>query len=110
MLYSIVGWDSVVGEWSRVEGHPADPDPNDPYGVFVCAHVGGWVSVFVLCVHLLCFLCICVHACSKRYAYVHLLYAMNYDCVCSILCCRQLTSTVDHCSTKMDNLILVLPY
>ena len=35
MLYTIVGWDSIVGEWSRVEGHPSDPDPNDPYGIYV---------------------------------------------------------------------------
>ena len=32
VLYTIVGWDSIVGEWSRVEGHSSDPDPNDPYG------------------------------------------------------------------------------
>lgn len=31
VLYTIVGWDSVVGEWSRVEGHSSDPNPNDPY-------------------------------------------------------------------------------
>lgn len=30
MLHSIVGWDCVVGAWSRVEGYPNDPNPNDP--------------------------------------------------------------------------------
>ena len=32
MLHSIIGWDCVVGEWSRVEGYPNYPDPNDPFG------------------------------------------------------------------------------
>lgn len=31
VLNSIVGWDSTVGKWSRVEGTPSDPNPNDPY-------------------------------------------------------------------------------
>lgn len=31
MLNSIVGWDSTVGKWARVEGTPSDPNPNDPY-------------------------------------------------------------------------------
>lgn len=30
VLHSIVGWDCVVGVWSRVEGYPNDPNPNDP--------------------------------------------------------------------------------
>lgn len=31
ILYSIVGWNSVIGSWVRVEGTPSDPDPNKPY-------------------------------------------------------------------------------
>ncbi|XP_051882039.1 mannose-1-phosphate guanyltransferase alpha-A [Pristis pectinata] len=31
VLNCIVGWDSTVGKWSRVEGTPSDPNPNDPY-------------------------------------------------------------------------------
>lgn len=31
MLNSIVGWDSTIGRWARVEGTPSDPNPNDPY-------------------------------------------------------------------------------
>lgn len=31
MLNSIVGWESTIGKWSRVEGTPSDPNPNDPY-------------------------------------------------------------------------------
>ncbi|XP_014662486.1 PREDICTED: mannose-1-phosphate guanyltransferase alpha-A-like [Priapulus caudatus] len=31
ILYSIVGWNSVVGPWSRVEGTPCDPNPNKPF-------------------------------------------------------------------------------
>uniref|UniRef100_T1IPH8 Uncharacterized protein n=1 Tax=Strigamia maritima TaxID=126957 RepID=T1IPH8_STRMM len=31
ILYSIVGWNSVVGAWSRVEGTPCDPNPNKPF-------------------------------------------------------------------------------
>lgn len=31
VLNSIIGWDSTVGKWSRVEGTPSDPNPNDPY-------------------------------------------------------------------------------
>ena len=30
VLHSIIGWDCIVGAWSRVEGYPSDPDPNDP--------------------------------------------------------------------------------
>ena len=28
---TIVGWDSIVGDWSRVEGTPDDPNPNKPF-------------------------------------------------------------------------------
>ena len=31
VLNSIVGWDSVIGKWARVEGTPSDPNPNDPF-------------------------------------------------------------------------------
>lgn len=31
VMHSIVGQDTVVGEWSRVEGTPSDPDPNKPF-------------------------------------------------------------------------------
>lgn len=31
VLNCIVGWDSTVGKWSRVEGTPSDPNPNDPH-------------------------------------------------------------------------------
>lgn len=31
ILYSIVGRDSKIGEWARVEGTPGDPDPNKPF-------------------------------------------------------------------------------
>ncbi|CAG4939367.1 unnamed protein product [Colias eurytheme] len=31
VMYSIVGQDCSVGEWSRVEGTPPDPDPNKPF-------------------------------------------------------------------------------
>lgn len=31
VLYSIVGWNSTVGSWSRVEGTPCDPNPNKPF-------------------------------------------------------------------------------
>ena len=30
MLHSVVGWNCVLGAWSRVEGYPCDPNPNDP--------------------------------------------------------------------------------
>ena len=30
MLHSIIGWDCILGAWSRVEGYPCDPNPNDP--------------------------------------------------------------------------------
>jgi mannose-1-phosphate guanylyltransferase len=31
ILYSIVGWNSSVGCWTRIEGTPSDPDPNKPF-------------------------------------------------------------------------------
>ncbi|XP_078408882.1 mannose-1-phosphate guanylyltransferase regulatory subunit alpha-A-like [Cetorhinus maximus] len=31
VLNCIVGWDSTIGKWSRVEGTPSDPNPNDPH-------------------------------------------------------------------------------
>lgn len=31
VMYSVVGQDATVGEWSRVEGTPSDPDPNKPF-------------------------------------------------------------------------------
>jgi len=31
VLYSVIGWNSVVGSWSRVEGTPDDPNPNKPF-------------------------------------------------------------------------------
>jgi len=30
VLNSVVGWNSYVGKWSRIEGLPVDVDPNDP--------------------------------------------------------------------------------
>ena len=31
ILYSIIGWNSVIGSWSRIEGTPCDPNPNKPF-------------------------------------------------------------------------------
>lgn len=31
ILHSIVGWNSVIGEYTRVEGTPNDPNPNKPF-------------------------------------------------------------------------------
>jgi mannose-1-phosphate guanylyltransferase len=31
VLYSIVGRGSHVGQWTRVEGTPCDPNPNKPF-------------------------------------------------------------------------------
>lgn len=31
ILYSILGWRSHVGPWTRIEGTPHDPNPNKPY-------------------------------------------------------------------------------
>ena len=30
VLHSIVGWDCILGQWSRIEGYPSDLNPNDP--------------------------------------------------------------------------------
>lgn len=27
----VVGWNSTVGAWSRLEGTPCDPNPNKPF-------------------------------------------------------------------------------
>ncbi|CAF0795913.1 unnamed protein product [Didymodactylos carnosus] len=31
VLYSIIGWNSTIGPWTRVEGTPSDPDPNKQF-------------------------------------------------------------------------------
>ncbi|CAH1790572.1 unnamed protein product [Owenia fusiformis] len=31
ILYSIIAWNGVVGNWARVEGTPNDPNPNKPF-------------------------------------------------------------------------------
>lgn len=31
VLHSIIGWNSMIGSWVRVEGTPSDPDPNKAY-------------------------------------------------------------------------------
>ncbi|MCL4132913.1 UNVERIFIED_CONTAM: hypothetical protein GTU68_051316, partial [Idotea baltica] len=31
VLYSVVGWNSTVGGWTRLEGTPCDPNPNKPF-------------------------------------------------------------------------------
>jgi len=31
IIYSVIGWSSKVGDWSRVEGTPEDPNPNKPF-------------------------------------------------------------------------------
>ncbi|KAK2176053.1 hypothetical protein NP493_690g02031 [Ridgeia piscesae] len=31
ILHSIVGWNSTVGQWTRIEGTPNDPNPNKPF-------------------------------------------------------------------------------
>jgi len=31
VLYSIIGWNSQVGDWTRIEGTPNDPNPNKPF-------------------------------------------------------------------------------
>jgi len=36
ILYSIVGWNSVVGAYVRIEGTPVDPDPNKPFAKIEC--------------------------------------------------------------------------
>ena len=29
--HSVIGWNSSVGDWARVEGTPDDPNPNKPF-------------------------------------------------------------------------------
>ena len=31
ILYSILGWNTIVGPWTRIEGTPFDPNPNKPF-------------------------------------------------------------------------------
>ncbi|RWS23129.1 mannose-1-phosphate guanyltransferase alpha-A-like protein [Leptotrombidium deliense] len=31
IMHSIVGWKSIIGSWTRVEGTPSDPNPNKPF-------------------------------------------------------------------------------
>ena len=31
IYFIYLGWSSIVGDWSRVEGTPDDPDPNKPF-------------------------------------------------------------------------------
>ncbi|XP_050671518.1 mannose-1-phosphate guanyltransferase alpha-B [Leptidea sinapis] len=31
VMYAVVGQEATVGEWSRIEGTPSDPDPNKPF-------------------------------------------------------------------------------
>lgn len=31
ILHSIIGQNSHVGRWARIEGTPSDPDPNKPF-------------------------------------------------------------------------------
>ncbi len=31
ILYSIVGWNCVIGTWSRIEGTKFEPNPNEPH-------------------------------------------------------------------------------
>ena len=31
ILHAIVGWETLIGEWTRVEGTPNDPNPNKPF-------------------------------------------------------------------------------
>ena len=33
MLHCIIGWECDLGPWSRVEGYPCDPNPNDPHAL-----------------------------------------------------------------------------
>ena len=77
-----MGWDSVVGEWSRVEGHSADPDPNDPYGMCsVCTCVCG-VYMCVRCVHV-CAVCTCVCGVCGVYMCV---WCVQVCVVCTCVC------------------------
>lgn len=29
--HSVVGWNSTIGAWTRLEGTPCDPNPNKPF-------------------------------------------------------------------------------
>ena len=31
ILHSILGWNTQVGAWTRIEGTPNDPNPNKPF-------------------------------------------------------------------------------
>ena len=31
VMHSVIGWRSIVGAWSRVEGIPLAPNPNVPF-------------------------------------------------------------------------------
>jgi mannose-1-phosphate guanylyltransferase len=31
VLDSIIGWNSQIGVWTRIEGTPNDPNPNKPF-------------------------------------------------------------------------------
>jgi len=31
VIYTVIGWNSTVGDWARVEGTPEDPNPNKPF-------------------------------------------------------------------------------
>ncbi|RDD39038.1 Mannose-1-phosphate guanyltransferase alpha-B [Trichoplax sp. H2] len=31
VMNTIIGWNCSIGQWSRIEGTPADPNPNDPF-------------------------------------------------------------------------------
>ncbi|VDP87355.1 unnamed protein product [Echinostoma caproni] len=30
-LNAVIGWNTIIGEWARVEGTPNDPNPNKPF-------------------------------------------------------------------------------
>ena len=45
LLFAIIGWNSVIGGWVRIEGTPNDPNPNKPFakldvkGVFLASFI-----------------------------------------------------------------------
>ena len=39
MLNAIIGWDSVVGDWSRVEGTAQQPNPNAPFSKVISGNL-----------------------------------------------------------------------
>ena len=39
-----------MGEWSRVEGHSSDPNPNDPYGIYCICDVFKCVFIYLQCI------------------------------------------------------------